>query len=96
MLDHGAGNSRVVLKWGRIPEGRRVLDLAEGILIGLRRYSPEAAFGELLAVAHRNDITVSAAAATLVGLATGFTDAADFHPEIAQQEWGSLLPAAAG
>ncbi len=80
------------------PEGRRVLDLAEGILIGLRRYSPEAAFGELLAVAHRNDITVSAAAATLVGgLATGFTDAADFHPSIAQQEWGgSLLPATAG
>ena len=96
MRDHGAGSGRVVLKWGRVPEGRRVLDLAEGILIGLRRYSPEAAFGELLAVAHRNDITVSAAAATLVGLATGFTDAADFDAAIAEQEWGSLLSTTGG
>lgn len=96
MLDHGAGGSRVVLRWGHVPEGRRVLDLAQGILIGLRRYSPEAAFGELLAVAHRNDITVSAAAATLVGLATGFTDAADFDAAIAEQEWGSLLPTTGG
>jgi len=83
----------------RALEGRRVLDLAEGILIGLRRYSTEAAFGELVAVAHRHDITVSAAASALVELATGVTDTGEFTPlalAIAQHEWGSLLPATAG
>jgi hypothetical protein len=80
--------------------------LAEGILIGARRYSPEAAFAELVAVAHRHDITVSAAASALVELATGASVAATgasvaavSHPvdvAIAQYEWGGLLPAAPG
>ena len=99
MLDRSLSRSRLGSGQGRALEGRRVLDLAEGILIGLRRYSAEAAFGELVGVAHRHDITVSAAASALVELATGDTDPANFHRvvvAIAQHEWGSLLPATAG
>ena len=73
-----------------------MLDLAEGVLVGVRRYSPEAAFGELVAVAHRHDITVSAVAAALVALATGDIEATDLNPieaAIALHAWGSLLPA---
>ena len=55
---------------GEAPGGRRILDLAEGILIGLRRYETDAAFAELLDVARSNGVTVSAAAASLVQLAS--------------------------
>ncbi len=99
MHERGLSRSRLGSGQRRAPEGRRVLDLAEGILIGLRRYSAEAAFGELVAVAHRHDITVSAAASALVELATGGNDPADFHRvvvAIAQHEWGSMLLARAG
>lgn len=70
--------------------------MAEGILIGQRRYSAEAAFDELVAVARRHDITISAAATALMELAVGVSGAADLHPvetTIAQHEWGSLLAA---
>ena len=98
MFDRTLSHNRLGSGRGRAPEGRRVLDLAEGVLIGVRRYSAEA-FGELVAVAHRHDITVSAAAAALVEMATGVTDTGDVYPvqlAIAQHEWGSLLPATAG
>lgn len=97
MLDRNSTRNRPGTTLGRPPEGRRILDLAEGILIGARRYSPEAAFAELVAVAHRHDITVSAAASALVALAMEDTDAADLRPvemAIAHHHWGSLLPAA--
>jgi len=81
---------------GRDPvlEGRRVLDLAEGILIGLRRCRPEAAFDELITVAHRRGVSVSAVAAAVVALATGDDDGAASNPAAAQaahQLWGELL-----
>src|SRR6476660_884437 len=74
MLDRSVNRNRTSVGRGRAPEGRRVLDLAEGILIGLRRYSSEAAFGDLVAVAYRHDITVSAAASAVVAFATGGTE----------------------
>jgi hypothetical protein len=64
----------------RTMEGRRGLDLAEGILVGLRRYRPEAAFEELVDVALRHDLSVSAVASALVGLATGYIDGAESTP----------------
>lgn len=94
MLDSSLSGNRSALGRGRVPEGRRVLDLAEGILIGQRRYSAEAAFDELVAVARRHDITISAAATALMELAVGVSG--DLHPvetTIAQHEWGSLLAA---
>ncbi len=99
MLDRSVNRNRTSVGRGRAPEGRRVLDLAEGILIGLRRYSSEAAFGDLVAVAYRHDITVSAAASALVAVATGGTEVTDVNPGdvvIAQHEWCRLLPALSG
>ena len=97
MLDTSVSRDRTGYSRIRASEGRRVLDLAEGVLVGSRRYSTEAAFGELVAVAHRHDITVSAAAAALVALATGDPETTDANPTevaIAQHTWGALLPAA--
>lgn len=74
--------------------GRRMLDLAEGVLIGLRGYSAEDAFAELVAVAQRHDASVSAIASALLDLASGSTDAAQSQPaprKAAQLEWGHLV-----
>jgi hypothetical protein len=94
MADRRLIRNRPGLGRGRAPEGRRVLDLAEGILIGLRRYSAEAAFDELVTVARRHEITMSAAASALVDLATGNAATDDDHPvekAIAQHQWGDLF-----
>jgi hypothetical protein len=89
-----ATNQRPVVRDRALDEGRRVLDLAEGILIGLRRYPTGAAFEELLSVAHRHDTSVSAVAAGLVAMVTGDHNAAESNPAaayVAQREWGDLL-----
>jgi ANTAR domain len=94
MPEHSLIANRSRVGRGRPQEGRRVLDLAEGILIGLRRYSAAAAFDELVAVAYRHDISMSAAASALVDLAIGDAEAANHAPlqaAIAQLEWGDLL-----
>lgn len=99
MLDSSVSRSRPVLNRTGAPEGRRVLDLAEGILVGLRRCSAEAAFHELLAVANRHGVPVSAAASALVEHATGAADAAATNSAgvaFACLEWGNLLPAVSG
>jgi hypothetical protein len=78
----------------RTLEGRRGLDLAEGILIGLRRCRTETAFEELVDVALRHGVSVSAVASALVGLATGDTDAAEPTSAAtlaAQLQWSGLL-----
>ena len=78
--------------------GRRAFDLAEGILIGFRGCSPDAAFNELVTAAHRYDVSISAIASALVDLATGATDPAETHPAAraaALAEWGHLVAAPA-
>ena len=99
MLDRSVNRNRTSVGRGRVPEGRRVLDLAEGILIGLRRYSSDATFVDLVEMAYRHDITVSAAASALVAVATGGAEVTDVSPGdvvIAQHEWCRLLPALSG
>ena len=94
MVDRSLIRNRPGLGRGRALEGRRVLDLAEGILIGLRRYTAEEAFDELVAVAQHHDISMSAVASALVDLATGTPAAPDSHRDeraIAEHEWGALL-----
>jgi hypothetical protein len=78
----------------RPQEGRRTLDLAEGILIGLRRYSTEAAFKELVSVAGRHGLSVSVVASALVAVATGeaVRQATPSAAEIAVElKWNELL-----
>jgi hypothetical protein len=82
----------------RLLDGRRILDTAEGILIGLRRCRSGAAFDELISAAHRHDIPVFAIAFALVTLASGGIES--FAPSSAAHcaarcEWGELLAAPA-
>ena len=68
-----------------------MLDLAQGILIGFRRYRPEAAFEELVTVAHQHDVSVSALAAALVAVATGTTQDSGVPGDavaVADMAWG--------
>lgn len=74
--------------------GGRILDRAQGILIGLRRCSSETALHELLSAAQRHKMPVFAMAWALVHLAGGggkshhtFIDA----QSAARREWGQLF-----
>ncbi len=78
--------------------GRRILDRAEGILIGLRRCGSEAAFTELLGAAERHRVPVFTMAWALVHLATGANKSPDTFraaQSAARHEWGQLLTASA-
>jgi hypothetical protein len=78
--------------------GRRILDRAEGILIGLRRCPSEAAFTELLGAAERHRVPVFTLAWALVHLATGNGKSPETFraaQSAARHEWGPLLTAAA-
>ncbi len=52
------------------PDRRRDLDVAEGILIGLRRCDPNAAYHELLGAAKRQSVGLMALSTALVELAS--------------------------
>ncbi len=90
----GTGTSNSPLGRDRNLGGRRILDLAEGILIGSRRYSTEAAFEELAAMARRHGVSVWAVAEALVALATGDGDVAESQQGAAlatQLDWKDLF-----
>jgi AmiR/NasT family two-component response regulator len=79
------------------PHGRRILDRAQGILIGLRRCPSEAAFTELLGAAQRHRVPVFTMAWALVHLAGGTNSSADTFrcaQSAARHEWGQLLAVA--
>lgn len=76
-------------------QGRRVLDLAEGILVGIRRCRPEDAFNEFLDVAKQYDLSVFTVTSALVALATR-DDTGAAPPNTgaalaAARQWGELL-----
>src|SRR5579875_220590 len=50
---------------------RKVIDLAVGVLVGLRGCRPEEAFAELVDVVHRTGVGLGAVATQLVALASG-------------------------
>lgn len=68
---------------------RQVIDVAVGILVGLRGCSRRAAFDELVAVVHQTGIGLGTIASGLVALASGSTSAD--HAE-AFSVWGELIP----
>jgi hypothetical protein len=73
---------------------RRSLDLAQGILIALRRYTTEAAFDELVAVAHQHGASVSAVASALVTMATRTAAGTDSDRDalaVAHLAWGDFV-----
>ena len=67
---------------------RRVIDVAIGILIGLRGCSDIEAFDELVRVVHQTGVGIGRLAAGLVALASGSSSAE--HAE-ASAVWGELL-----
>ena len=76
------------------PQSGRMLDTAQGILIGLRRCGSEEAFQELLAAAQRHGVPVFAMAWALVHLTCGGNESPKtFNAEqsAARREWGRLL-----
>jgi hypothetical protein len=88
------GSSQLRVAQPGVLDGRRILDLAEGVLMGLRRYSSADAFEELVGVAGRHGLSVSVVAAALVSLAVGDTDTAELNPAAAlaaDLEWSRLL-----
>jgi hypothetical protein len=79
-------------------QGKRILDTARGILIGLRRCPSEAAFDELLDAAQRHGVPVFPMAWALVHLATGGEKAAHAFSgaqSAAHHEWGRHFAQAA-
>ena len=76
-------------------QAQRELDLAKGILMGLRRCSPAAALRELLDAAKRHRLGINGIASALVDLAyvRGQSVGATVGPAhtAAYVEWGDLL-----
>lgn len=75
------------------PHGDRILNKAQGILIGLRRCSSETALGELLNAAQRHKVPAFAMAWALTHLADGGNPSRAFvdAQSAARHEWGRLL-----
>ena len=67
---------------------RRVIDVAIGILVGLRGCSDQAAFDELVRVVHQTGVGIGSLAAGLVAVASGASSAG--HAE-AFTAWGDLI-----
>lgn len=67
---------------------RRVIDVAVGILVGLRGCSDREAFDELVRIVHQTGIGIGRLAAGLVAVASGSSSAE--HAE-AFAVWGDLI-----
>jgi AmiR/NasT family two-component response regulator len=67
---------------------RRVIDMATGILIGLRGCSDHEAFDELVRAVHQTGVGIGRLAAGLVALASGSSSAENAE---AFAVWGELL-----
>ncbi|QIV84265.1 hypothetical protein [Mycolicibacterium frederiksbergense] len=70
----------------------RTLHLAEGILIGLRRCSPEQAIAELVSAGREAGLSTYALARGLVLAAGGYRDTTvDPAARVAEHRWGALF-----
>lgn len=67
---------------------RRTVDVAVGILVGLRGYSAREAFHELVDVVNRTGLGIFGVAASLTAIATGSSSADDSE---AFNAWGDLI-----
>lgn len=74
------------------PASRRVIDVAIGILMGLRGCSERAAFDDLVKAVHETGVGPSALATALAHLVGGTGDGVAHQTEAALM-WGHLLTA---
>jgi len=71
----------------------RTLHLAEGVLVGLRRCSPEQAIAELVSAGRDAGLSTYALARGLVAAASGDDGTvSDPAARVAEHRWGTLLP----
>lgn len=76
----------------------RTLHIAEGVLVALRRKSPEAVIAELVDGARQDGLSPYVLAAALVAVAAGGAATPGVHPQAvatARRLWGAELPLAA-
>lgn len=76
--------------WPQDAVNRTELDTAIGVLVGRRRCSQRAAFGELAEAAHQTGIGVNALSRALVALASGATGGFD-NRDVAETLWADAL-----
>ncbi|MEV3904983.1 MULTISPECIES: ANTAR domain-containing protein [unclassified Mycobacterium] len=69
---------------------RRVIDVAVGVLVGLRGCSHRTAFDELVSVVNRTGIGIGSIAGALVDLSAGESGQSSAHLE-AFNAWGQLV-----
>jgi AmiR/NasT family two-component response regulator len=75
----------------RSTEGSRILDRAEGVLVGIRRCTIDAAFEEIVGVSQRHNVPAFQIAHALVELAQGKNPGDDDAAAVAREEWSDLL-----
>jgi len=80
------------MSYHTVDTSRRVIDLATGILVGLRGCSEREAFAELVAVVQRTGIGLGSLARALVAIVGSSDDAAPYQSE-AFDAWADLLAA---
>jgi len=73
--------------------GARILDRAEGVLIGLRRCRVEEAFDEIVTASREHLVPALRVAQALVELAEGREPADEDARAAARRQWGDLLQA---
>lgn len=73
--------------------GARILDRAEGVLIGLRRCRVEEAFDEIVSTSRQHLVPALRVARALVELAECREPADDDAGAAAREQWGHLLAA---
>ncbi len=83
------------MSYRTIDTSRRVIDLATGILVGLRGCSEREAFAELVSVVQRTGIGLVSIARALVAIAGSSSDSVPHQAE-AFDVWADLLAARAG
>jgi hypothetical protein len=73
--------------------GARILDTAEGVLVGLRRYSLQQAFAEIVRTAKRHQVSPLSLADALVAIAQNHAtfELDQKAVEAARNSWGHLL-----
>lgn len=92
--DHRAASGHDACMGYRIQQStntsRKVIDLAVGVLVGLRGCRPEEAFAELVDVVHRTGVGLGAVASQLVALASGSNSDSPAHD---LSGWADLIGA---
>lgn len=70
--------------------GRRILDRAEGVLMGVLGYDSAAAFMELVCTARDTGLRLTTISGALLDVACGHDGTTTAH-DVARERWGRLL-----